>query len=60
MKTITVYASELLIHKHELEIPDGATYDDAVEAFYNDPDIKAGRFQGTEADSFQIDRIEGV
>jgi len=60
MKKITVYASELLIHRHELELPDGATYDDAVEAFFADADIQAGRFQDTEADSFQIDRIEGV
>ncbi len=60
MKTVTIYASELVIHTHEIELPDDATYDDAVEAFYADKDVMAGRFQDTEADSFQIDRIEGV
>lgn len=60
MKTITVYASEVVLYTHEIEVPDDATYDDAVEAFYASPEVQSGSFESTDSESFQIDRIEGV
>jgi hypothetical protein len=60
MKKVTVYASEVVLYAHEVEVADDATYDDAVEAFYALPEIQAGAFESTESESFQIDRIEGV
>jgi hypothetical protein len=60
MKTITVYASEVVLYAHEVEVADNATYDDAVEAFYALPEIQAGAFESTDSESFQIDRIEGL
>jgi hypothetical protein len=60
MKKVTIYASEVVLYAHEVEVADDATYDDAVEAFYALPEIQAGAFESTESESFQIDRIEGV
>jgi hypothetical protein len=60
MKKVTVYASEVVLYAHEVEVADDATYDDAVEAFYALPEIQAGAFEPTESESFQIDRIEGL
>jgi hypothetical protein len=60
MKKVTVYASEVVLYAHEVEVADDATYDDAVEAFYALPEIQNGTFEPDESESFQIDRIEGV
>ena len=60
MKTVTVYASEVVIYSHDVEVPDDATYDDAVEAFYALPEVQAGAFESTDSESFQIDTIVGL
>ena len=60
MAKFTVYASEVVLYTHEIEVPDDATYDDAVEAFYALPEIQNGTFEPDESESFQIDTIRGL
>ena len=60
MKTVIIRSSEVLLYTHELQVPDNATHDDIVEAFYALPDIQNGTFEPDSSESFQIDSIQEV